>query len=380
MAILRNSNRKHFFEEMQGRKIVCFGAGIMFGDFLRECAVYKAEEKIAYLIDNDSEKWGMKRRGCYDTFFEIKPVEELKKIDASKYVILLLGQHFQEMIRQLDAMPEMDYIEVYIYALIQHCTQGDICAEEKNNVMQIPKTIHYCWFGGTSLPELDKLCIESWKKYCPDYEIVCWDESNYDISKHPYMKQAYENRAFAFVSDYARLDIIYNYGGIYLDTDVELKKSLDTLLHYNAYCGYIHHGTRINTGIGFGAKKGFGIIQEWMDAYKYQFYERYNGTFNQKLCTEYQTDVLRYHRNFMMNGNYQIVDGLAICPKEYFDPLSCILGLEKSTEHTYSIHYNGLSWCDDKYESLKNIRKRAKRDVKKIMERIAMGGDKTLPV
>ena len=93
----------------------------------------------------------------------------------------------------------------------------------------IPKKIHYCWFGGNPMPEKDKKCIESWKRYCPDYEIIRWDESNYDVSKNRYMKEAYEEKKWGFVPDYARLDIIYNEGGIYLDTDVELVKNLDDL-------------------------------------------------------------------------------------------------------------------------------------------------------
>ena len=99
--------------------------------------------------------------------------------------------------------------------------------------MAIPKKIHYCWFGRNEIPEKTLRCIESWKKYCPDYEIIQWNEDNYDINKIPYMKDAYKEKKWAFVSDYARLDVIYQYGGIYLDTDVELVNSLDDLLEYD---------------------------------------------------------------------------------------------------------------------------------------------------
>ena len=102
----------------------------------------------------------------------------------------------------------------------------------------IPKKIHYCWFGGNPLPPLAEKCIASWKKYCPDYEVIRWDESNYDCNKHPYMREAYNKKKFAFVADYARMDIIYNHGGIYLDTDVELLKNLDFLLANSFYIGF----------------------------------------------------------------------------------------------------------------------------------------------
>lgn len=99
----------------------------------------------------------------------------------------------------------------------------------------IPKKIHYCWFGRNPLPELARRCIESWKKYCPDYEIIEWNEDNYDINKIPYVKEAYQAKKWAFVTDYVRLDVVNKFGGIYLDTDVELLKSLDSLLKYKAF-------------------------------------------------------------------------------------------------------------------------------------------------
>lgn len=123
----------------------------------------------------------------------------------------------------------------------------------------IPKKIHYCWFGRNPLPELAVRCIESWKKYCPDYEIIEWNEDNYDINKISYVKEAYQARKWAFVTDYVRLDVVNQYGGIYLDTDVELLKSLDPLLKYKSFFG-MEEGKFIATGLGFGAEKGTKIL------------------------------------------------------------------------------------------------------------------------
>ena len=119
----------------------------------------------------------------------------------------------------------------------------------------IPKIIHYCWFGGNPLPMDVKKCIESWKEKCPDYEIKCWDESNFDVNAHPFTKAAYEAKAWAFVSDYARLRVVYDNGGIYLDTDVELLKNIDFLLPYEGYIGVQQAGCYCTTGLGFGAIK-----------------------------------------------------------------------------------------------------------------------------
>lgn len=102
----------------------------------------------------------------------------------------------------------------------------------------IPKIIHYCWIGKSEKPESVEYCIESWKKYCPDYKIIEWNENNYDFIKNEYMKEAYDSKKWGFVPDYARLDIIYNYGGIYLDTDVEIIKSFDALLNQEAFIGF----------------------------------------------------------------------------------------------------------------------------------------------
>src|SRR5699024_3155952 len=122
----------------------------------------------------------------------------------------------------------------------------------------IPKIIHYCWFGGNPLPEKEQKCIASWRKYCPDYEIIEWNENNFDINQNMYIKQAADEKRWAFVSDFARLDVIYRFGGIYLDTDVEIIRNLDPLLRNKAFVG-IDNVTgeeySINTGLGFGAEK-----------------------------------------------------------------------------------------------------------------------------
>ena len=154
----------------------------------------------------------------------------------------------------------------------------------------IPKNIHYCWFGGNPLPEEARKCIDSWKKYCPDYEIIEWNESNYDLNKNEYVKYTYENKKFAFLTDYVRLDIIYNEGGIYLDTDVELLKNLDNLLDCDGYIGMEQIGT-VNTGQGFGAIKGHPFIKENKEYYENNNFI-VNGEFKQVICVKITTNIL----------------------------------------------------------------------------------------
>ena len=219
----------------------------------------------------------------------------------------------------------------------------------------IPKIIHYCWFGGNPLPPLAQKCIKSWKKYCPDYEIVRWDESNFDIANAPlYVKQACTVGKWAFVSDYARLIIVYQHGGIYLDTDVELLKNLDPLLINESYFGR-EDDIYVNTGLGFGAEKGTRILKELAEDYQDIPFVRDDGSFDMLACP------IRNHRVFekyglKMGNGYQILsNGTAIYPIEYFNPKNTKTNLVKITCNTYSIHDYSASWYDE--ETLKSREK-----------------------
>ena len=152
----------------------------------------------------------------------------------------------------------------------------------------IPKVIHYCWFGGSKKPELIKSCIDSWKKYCPDYEIKEWNEDNFDINMFKYTKQAYENKKWAFVTDVARLWIVYNFGGIYMDTDVELFSNLDNYLVYKGF--YIYQNDfQLNTGNGFGSEKRDKIIEQMLKDYKGRQFV-INDKFDMTPCPTVQMD------------------------------------------------------------------------------------------
>jgi mannosyltransferase OCH1-like enzyme len=210
----------------------------------------------------------------------------------------------------------------------------------------IPKVIHYCWFGGNPLPLFAVKCIESWKKQCPDYEIKEWNESNFDINYNPYVKEAYEAKKWAFVSDVARLIIIYNNGGIYLDTDVELHKSLDNLLDNDMYMGFEHDG-EVNTGVGFGAVKEFPILKRMIEIYSAISFINADETYNMTTCNIYTKKILQ-EEGFILNDEYQKINGLAIYPSEYFSPKRF-----SATDNTYSIHYYALSWKDENENSNK---------------------------
>ena len=207
----------------------------------------------------------------------------------------------------------------------------------------IPKVIHYCWFGGNPLPELAQKCISSWKMHCPDYEIKEWNESNFDLNCCDFVKEAYESKKWAFVSDYARLKIIYDQGGIYLDTDVELVKSLDELLNVRCYLGAETSGY-IATGLGFGAEKGNCIIQEMIQEYTERHFKLNDRIYDIEPCPIKNTKPLLKH-GYRFNDSYIWKnENVTVFPPEYFCPLNYETGKTNITKNTYSIHLYNASW------------------------------------
>lgn len=210
----------------------------------------------------------------------------------------------------------------------------------------IPKIIHYCWFGGKEIPDNLQKCIESWSKIMPDYEIKRWDESNFDINICKYIKDAYDNKKYAFVSDFVRLYVCYEYGGIYLDTDVEVIKSFDDLLELNGFMGFEQSDKKeleVNTGIGFGVQKGIPIIKDFLDDYFNRSFFKADGSLDLTPCPQIQTSILKEH-GLICDGSKQRVCDLEIFPVDYFCPMNQINGKINITSNTYSIHRYFDSW------------------------------------
>lgn len=224
----------------------------------------------------------------------------------------------------------------------------------------IPKVIHYCWFGRNHKNKDVLRCIESWKKYLPDYEIREWNEDNYDIAKCQYMEDAYREKKWAFVSDYCRLDVIYQYGGIYLDTDVEVLKSFDDLLYNEFYCGFESRDVKVqkrwgmnleqsvNFGIGYGAEMRHPILKEMLDLYDTLNFYNEDGTLNLLSCPVYQTNVLLKH-GLIQDGKTQQINGGVVYSAEFFCPQSNLSEeMLFLTTNSYSIHHFSNSWSNHK--------------------------------
>lgn len=212
----------------------------------------------------------------------------------------------------------------------------------------IPKIIHYCWFGNGEMPALAKKCIESWRKFFPDYEIREWNESNYDVRKIPYISEAYDAKKYAFVSDFARFDILYQYGGIYFDTDVEVIRSFDDILVNGSFMGCEQDGgnkseNAVNAGLGIAAAPGLGIYKEIIDYYKTQSFLNADGSADLTTIVTRVTDILRQH-GLKDESGIQMVDKIMIYPAEYFNPLDSTTGKLTKTSNTHSIHWYSKSW------------------------------------
>ncbi|WP_026519117.1 glycosyltransferase family 32 protein [Butyrivibrio sp. FCS006] len=207
----------------------------------------------------------------------------------------------------------------------------------------IPKIIHYFWMGGGEKPESMQKCIESWKKNCPDFEIREWNEDNYDVHSHPYMEEAYNKKKWAFVTDYARLDVLVRFGGIYLDTDVEVLKDLSPLCQYRAFIGF-ENPQKTNDGQGFGCEPGMPVFREMLECYDGDKpFEIINGALNYVESPKLRTKVLLAH-GLVLDGSRQQVDGVEVFPVDYFCPLDYDTGRLMVTDNTFSIHHFDSSW------------------------------------
>jgi len=211
----------------------------------------------------------------------------------------------------------------------------------------IPKIIHYCWFGRNPKPKLAEKCIRSWKKHCPDYEIIEWNEDNYDIAEAPlYVRQAYEMKKWAFVTDYVRLQVVYENGGIYMDTDVELLKPLDFLLNNAAYFGF-EDGIDINTGLGFGAQKGAPILKELMEDYSGIPFRKPDGDYDHTTCPTRNTKVLLRHGLSQDDSLQTLSGGILILPAIYLSPIDFETKFRRHSGETISIHWFSGSWLTE---------------------------------
>lgn len=364
--ILKNSSFKELASQVikNNYKFIVFGAGVTgtvsAPDIL---AQYGIGDCIECYVDNS-------KAGTIEPLSG-KPVYSpgyLDSIDPRKYVLLAAVSRFAEVLDQLEKIENIKEMPCYFFPVM--CVTNfkpadkDETAKESGKMI-IPKVIHYMWLGKNKIPEALQYCIDSWKKFCPDYEIKQWDESNYDIEKNPYMKQAYERKMYGFVPDYARLDILYNYGGIYLDTDVELKKSLDGMLYQKGFC-CVEKWQTINFGGGSGAVKGNRAVGELLKGREELTFIDENNNMNKNTCGYYDTLIMQKY-GYILNGQRQKILDMNIYPYEYFHPYDYMSAWCDITGHTYGIHHFNGGWLD---ESMREANRKTSENFEKLLEEV----------
>lgn len=324
------------------KNMYCFGAGRIFQQFVRE----NHDIQIKKVIDNFKSDSEINVDGKLFSIISLEQFQREYNENTSVVITCLTCQGYEEIISQLDSIPEFDGLECYLYLFLQEYTEPytkyPVSKRKKN---MIPKKVHYCWFGNNNMPDEYLKYMETWKKYCPDYEIIRWDEQNYDVMKNDYLKQAYRSKKWAFVSDYARVDVIYQYGGVYLDTDVELVKNFDEFLKWDMFCGF-ESSNYIAWGLGFGAVRGHEILEEVMSVYEQMEFINSDGTLNMVNCPVIQSSVMSKY-GFVLDGTPQEKNNVAVYPPEFFSPYSYIKGFGRITANTHSIHHYSESWKEE---------------------------------
>lgn len=231
--------------------------------------------------------------------------------------------------------------------------------------MSIPKVIHYVWVGGKPLPKFQQQCIASWRKYLPDFEIVEWNETNFDISANQYCREAYEAKKWAFVSDYIRIHVLYHQGGIYMDTDVEVLQPFpEEFLECEAFSGY-ETPNSIPTGI-MASSPGQRMFREILRFYEDSHFVNEDGS--QNIITNVYTITEIAKRNgFVPDNTKKEILGFTLYPQTYFCPLSHDSSEICFSENTYTIHHFSGTWCDRKTRFVGKWNKGLEKKTKKLL-------------
>lgn len=218
----------------------------------------------------------------------------------------------------------------------------------------VPKTIHYCWFGKKDFPELIRKCRLSWDRNLNDYEIIEWNENNFNLDKNRYVKEAYRTRNYAFVSDYVRAYVLYHFGGIYMDTDVEVLKPFDDLLHHESFWGFEEGGFVATSTIG--CKKGNAFIKRFLDSYEDKSFLKTDGKADTLTNVALVTGMLT-EEGLLQNGKYQILEEVgAFYPQPFFSPYDYINCRNFTSEKTYTYHHFYKSWLPPKDRFKSNMK------------------------
>ena len=346
---LRNSGYSALANKIKENncRIIVYGAG-MIGQIVVPHIIdhYGLYGYMDCYVDMDQTKKGKKISiGAYE--YEIRQPEILMK-EIDNLVLLITNSKFYSVVEYLDGVDSLKNAEAYIIPImqiyeLQHAEPVKIC--NMNDKPLIPRIIHYCWFVQKKKPEFLVQCMNTWREKCPDYQIVEWNETNYDVNKIPYVKEAYHEKKYGFVTDIARLDILYEHGGVYMDTDVMLLKNLDLLLYQSAFVGVEKWGN-VNTGGLTGAIPRHPMIKEMLDYRKQFHFQKEDGSLNIETNGMYETVPFLRH-GMRVDNTLQIINGVTVYPSSVFHPYDYMSCESQIQSCTFSKHYFYGGWMDE---------------------------------
>lgn len=344
--VLRKLRWENMNDELTNKRIIIFGAGSNYKYCIEPSFSENVKRCIVYAIDNNSSLDHINING---TILNVYRVEKLK--NESICTVLLCGlDQLLEMYEQLESLNLPDSIECFALplSLSEYCGNEDLglkkIAFDINRPQRIPKCIHTFWFSGNEIPENYARCIDSWKKFCPEYEIKIWDTETYKFNENEFVKKAILARKWAFASDYARLDVLSRYGGIYMDMDVELCKSMNSLLGNSAFFTF-ESGNEIEPAI-MGAEKSHPVIKNMLSIYQNMDFVDSDQTLKEYCMPHLMRSPLEAY-GVKMNGCMQMINSAVFLPRKYFSPMdNVVYETCVQTDETIGIHLMNGSWKD----------------------------------
>lgn len=345
--ILKNCKLNELVDSIKNKSIIIWGMGGYFENCVKGNFPAELVKNILFFVDQKGEGSSVEFCGRKIPLFSPN-----KLLEKTNYVIMITGTNFMyEIYKELEDMGLGDDIECYVYPLILAVSEGKESKIVKDRIfsrskdIKIPKVIHCFWFSREKRPNEYQKCVDSWKRICPDYEICEWNINNYDYTQNHFMRQAIEARKWAFAADFARLDVVYRLGGIYMDMDVELIKPLDILLNNEAFFTF-DNMNNIDLAT-FGAKPQNRLLLRLMELYENVDFSSDTKTMNWLAQPRYIREALM-EIGLELNGDMQYIDGMAFLNRKYLSPKdSATYQLQVMTKDTIAIHHYNTGWRDN---------------------------------
>lgn len=350
-----NADIDEFVRYVSDKNLYIYGIGNVFQRLQKQEFFGQLHKSVKGYLDNRKANTTIQVLG---QDFIVREIGFLKTVEQA--VVLLCGtKYMDEMYNILSGQNLSDDVECFVLPLIWAVSGGQddrnikaLLNSTNDAVQKIEKKIHCFWFSGDQKPVKYQRCIDSWEKICPDYEILEWNADNYEIEKNSFMKQAFASKKWAFVSDYARLDVVYRYGGIYLDMDVELLKTFDPLLHFNAFFNF---GTQndIDLGSGFGSVKNNPVIGSLLDLYQdREFLDKKGKPMIESYMQPKLIREILAANGFDMNGNMQLKNDMIVLPRKYYTPIDdFFLQNFVQCDDTRGIHHYNAGWWTKEWQN-----------------------------